>query len=211
MRSLVLVILFLAGCGSAPSKSGADGAVDDQPTTTASAPTEHSLYVQTASELPPCDASKEGWIAYLNAVSQLQACADGQWSEIHVGSQGPAGEKGEPGEAGPAGEKGDPGEPGGQNQWIDPMTHKRWLIGGSGNLYFAMSACTNGWTLGSVSSLVDASAHGLYAAFAEAIDAAPVLACGDGSTAVKPGTNCPSQDPNTQFGIYCVWTLPHYP
>jgi hypothetical protein len=211
MRFLVLALL-VSGCGAAPSHDG-DGSTDQPSPATTPVPQQNSLYVQTASELPPCDGTREGWLAYLNAVSKLQACVAGEWTDVHLTS-GPAGEKGDvgpKGDAGPEGPKGDPGPDGGQNQWVDPMTKKRWLMGGSGNLNYALTACTSGWGLGSVDHLVAASAHGLYAAFADAINAAPVMACGDGATVIKPGTTCPTQNANTQFGIYCVWTLSHYP
>ncbi|MBR18008.1 MAG: hypothetical protein CMA87_03540 [Euryarchaeota archaeon] len=87
--------------------------------------------VQSYSDLPICDSSKDGRLYYVSSSSGFQACSNSSWQEIdltgpsgadgadgmqgpmgEVGAQGPAGPKGEPGTQGPSGQQGPPGPPG---------------------------------------------------------------------------------------------------
>ncbi len=79
MRIAILMALALTGCGAAEfggkNKDKDEGAE-------AAAP--HSMLVQDASKLPPCDAAGEGWLVYLKTEAKLKVCSAGVWTDVVV-------------------------------------------------------------------------------------------------------------------------------
>ena len=63
--------------------------------------------VQSISDLPACDSTKDGRLYYVSMTSGFQACSGGSWSSIDLtGPAGPAGSDGAEGAQGPAGPAG---------------------------------------------------------------------------------------------------------
>lgn len=97
MKYLPILILVTA-CGTEPTKTSSEPAKLSKST---------SFEVADDAALGPCDASREGWIAYVTATKTLKACSTGLWTTIALPA-GPAGKDG----VGVAGVKGSPGDTG---------------------------------------------------------------------------------------------------
>jgi hypothetical protein len=171
MKTLLALILIsssaIAACGSASDASKAPSATSGasqvaapaqaaasvKPAVAASAPaaavTPTSYYLDSAADLPACDAGAQGWLVYLKDPGEFQACEDGAWTVVDI--QGPAGAAGAVGAAGPSGAKGSDGidaAPGLGAQWTDPDTGHVWMFTQTSTTYVgAGNSCTGGFTL----------------------------------------------------------------
>ncbi len=68
------------------------------------------FYVESVSELPPCESSTDGRLYYISSTSGFEACSKGEWGSINL--IGPAGDSGADGAQGPAGADGAQGPAG---------------------------------------------------------------------------------------------------
>jgi len=120
----------------------------------------HAIALATTKELPECDLGNENQLAYIKDDDKFLTCYDGVWTEIDIeGAEGPKGDKGDPGEAIVLS----------QNQWVDPITKRVWLIGANVTYSQALASCTGDYAIPTYDELHVAVLHGLGVASA-AID-----------------------------------------
>ena len=114
-RNDVLAIL-LALLMTASTLSGCSGSVDGPDDGDQGELEDWNVFhVQSASDLPVCDADTDGRLYYLSSDSEFRACSGGTWSTIDLtGPSGPAGEQGPPGSDGQDGAQGPAGPVGTQ-------------------------------------------------------------------------------------------------
>jgi hypothetical protein len=101
MRFAKIMILLnvLTGCG-ADNSGGSEAQVDPAVTTQR----HESLLVLTAADLPTCDTTRSGVLAYSSQEKKFYGCTGTSWTALDV--------KGEKGDAGAVGAKGDTGADG---------------------------------------------------------------------------------------------------
>lgn len=160
MRTIAIIVaIILSSCGSANDGSGdsfqvAGSQVKPSPST---AP-DQTHAMQTAelynleTDLPDCDASNKGALAYLIVREQFQACDGSQWAVVNI-----RGEKGDPGVD---------GKPIPTTEWNDPVTGKLWMITGSISTSATFGACgETEWRDPTLQEMKTACAHGLFQRF----------------------------------------------
>jgi hypothetical protein len=162
MKSQFLIAsIILTSCGPDQTKGNQNGAMDPysgQPQMTVeNGPekpkeviteyrkegSEMALVLDSSSDLPECGNGNDRQLVYLKDQKIFMTCDDDRWLEVTIkgekGDQGPAGTdggtgaQGATGAQGPQGQKGEDGKPLAANEWLDPITNNRWLIGGVAN------------------------------------------------------------------------------
>lgn len=107
MLRLSLLLLLMA-CGDDKSQS-----LTGEPATTTTSQNSFSMLVAAKSDLPTCDKSREGNLAYVKTESVFYACASSSWETVTIkGEKGDVGASGVAGAAGPAGATGATGAAG---------------------------------------------------------------------------------------------------
>lgn len=78
MKYLILIIMFLAACGTDDSK---------EPSTAqeVTGKTPYSMALQTADEMPECVAENQNQLIYIIDDKIFFTCDDGEWVEINIG------------------------------------------------------------------------------------------------------------------------------
>lgn len=161
---MLLLLALVTACGQDDK-----AAVSAQPTPAPApvvvvatpSPSYHSMAVADAEALPPCTADADGWLVYVRATAELEACEAGAWTVVPmpkgekgdtgaVGAQGIAGAKGDTGETGATGAAGKDGvdatAPGLGDVWTDPDTGERWMFA-SELTDFQHATCPAGFAL----------------------------------------------------------------
>lgn len=166
----LVLIASITACGQAPQDPNAAKAND--PTTdpgtidygpdTKEVITEYkrvgsqtALALDSTKDLPECDLANDGQLAFIKPDNQFYTCdaVTKIWETIDL--------KGAQGQQGIQGAAGKDGEVAVLNNWSDPITSLKWLIGGSANRTEAQSFCTAPYRLPTESEAYIASQHGL--------------------------------------------------
>lgn len=150
----LILLAILIGCGpqgnnTAAVTPGSD--VSGQNITSQTDPKSIAVGAQLFDkkiDLPECTDAIARQLVYVSEESQFYYCSEGEWTAIDL--KGPKGEKGDKGDQGIAGEKGDEGDKGeqgnqgakgvagtngqdavtvGANEWLDPVSGEKWVLG----------------------------------------------------------------------------------
>lgn len=183
MLSRLLVLIFLVGCGVNGSESSSTTSIAQDPETskapdqttpvkTTAPPIEiseeeltaqrHALLVADAKSLPACSVEAEGWLVYVKADLTFRACVDGEWEAISI-----LGKDGVPGKDGAPGREGTPGKDGtsapflSANEWLDPVTDLKWMVGGLSNTSPGW-LCDAPYRIATSSEVSSAFRHGVF-------------------------------------------------
>lgn len=155
LKLIVLFALALQGCGDDSSSGGAS---DTPATEVASEGQEspskrQSISLATFADLPACDELLKNQLAYVRDSETFYVC-DGDWIEITI--------KGRDGVDGITQVTTTEVEgTNKKNQWVDPLTGKTWIIGGSALYSQTATACTNGYRIPTYAEAELAIAHGI--------------------------------------------------
>lgn len=105
MRSALILSVVLCGCGAADGKFEGESGKDEAPATDpaadpavevgkdpaagttgdpAASRSKHSLLIEDAAALPPCDEAGENWLVYVKAESKFKTCAAGAWTDVDL-------------------------------------------------------------------------------------------------------------------------------
>ncbi len=205
--NLLVLSLSLAACGANEKEKGAidtesedkaEGAEDDD-TVEADG---HSLpqfaqLISTIADLPECDETNSGILIYVKDDANFQACENGEWGVIDI--------------KGKDGEDGKDGEPTPSNVWIDPITKRKWLIGGVGDYDpYVCGMTSEGWRLPEVFEIKAAKDHGIYSKVTSSDSEMTCALTKDAGLSVvtvvaMTATACPSVlSVSALGGIFCI-------
>ena len=214
MRTMVLTLAFtVIACGTdeksttenpgattpelAPAKTESPAQTTDD---------RYAMLVADASALPPCDAAVEGRLAYVKADKTFQVCISGVWGPIDLrGADGAPGKDGSDGKDGADGAAGKDGVAASANTWLDPITGKTWLVGGTA---MSPTGCGGEWRLPTFAEITKAAQDGMHAGFAGVVSGAAYECAlhSDGgfnvNSTVGESVNCAVRA--GPYGIYCV-------
>ncbi len=159
-----------------------------------------AIAVADSANLPACSSDNELQLAFVRAKQVFVSCERGEWAVVTIvaakgdngqpGEQGPAGQDGQDGAQGlpgigisgqngqdgvdgingTNGLNGQDGQPVTGNAWADPITSRQWLLGSLSSPEAAATACSNGWSLPTVSEASAAILHGLLTVDAAVIE-----------------------------------------
>lgn len=92
----LLLVLVLAACGGeekspAPAAQAPTPAPAVEPTPSVVKPTLLSLAINTAAELPACNADNNRQLVYVVETKEFQTCQSGAWVKIEIGMPAPVG------------------------------------------------------------------------------------------------------------------------
>ena len=136
-----------------------------------------ALAIEDTSELPACELANNKQLVYVKNAEVFLSCEEETWQEVPMaqgekGDKGDKGDRGDKGETvvgpigpvGPEGPKGDTGRPAAVNEWVDPITEVRWLIGPSqthSQLTFGGACNGAGWRIPNALEAAEAVTNGL--------------------------------------------------
>lgn len=171
MRYQILFLLSLTACGHDDSQKSTEPAPTASPANIerpAEEPKEMTveyrrdgdqlaLVVADTKDLPACTNANAQQLAWAKSSEQFFSCDGATWQEIAVkGKDGAEGPKGK------TGDRGEPGKPPAPNEWVDPVTETRWLIGlPSVNIASADQICAGKWRMPNMLEASAAVQHGL--------------------------------------------------
>jgi hypothetical protein len=164
MRHFLFLLALTAGCGTASDKSDS-GKSETETQVNAAAPASYTMLLDSAVNLPACEATNEGQLVYLKTEAQFQACSAGAWAVVDI--KGEKGDAGEAGAAGAAGEQGEAGEAGVDNHIVSSIGCNGILSGTSVSVSYsaALTAAGDVFVTGEVAGTTSqASSAKFYAA-----------------------------------------------
>lgn len=155
---ITVLIMILAGaitgCGSDGGSGAAEsnGQVEQESAPESNSDSLQSISVAMASKLPECSESNETQLAYARSEKTYYFCESGSWSALDT-----VGQNGKDGVTTVIEEE----ATNKKNQWVDPISGKEWIIGGSGNYAQAVAACTGDYRLPTWAEATEAITHGI--------------------------------------------------
>lgn len=200
MKKAIVPILFLAllvGCGKDdPSDPGRDPQSDQKPVIVTEQELQYTSYALTEADLPACDSKRESALAYVDSLQAFRACKSGSWIAVTI--------KGKDGKDGAAGKDAQVVE---QNEWLEGVTGKKWLLGNAGPQMYANSLCSGAYRVPTAQEAVDACYRGIFKIYVAKLGTLPATV---GWTSVSTETinsaNCQgsSQSTGTPAIILCI-------
>lgn len=151
--AVYLLVTLMLACGAEDTESKQQPVVLEEVT---EEETTGSYYAATEADLPKCTAKKKGLLVYLASHEVFQACdGNGTYKSVSI-----------KGKDGANGKDGAPAEALAQNEWIDNITGKKWLMGGYiQNQPAATAACGGNYVSAPIDDLKAACHHGLFKAY----------------------------------------------
>lgn len=143
----VAIALYITGCGVDDSLEKKK----ETPTTNVSAPDSglpssnheeisvapqewpEALLVSTKDELPVCSEKNKRQLVYVQELEQFQSCSGKEWAVVTVGATQARAKDGANGKDGKDGKDGAAAPYVGPDEWIEPVTGQKFLLGGAFN------------------------------------------------------------------------------
>jgi len=164
MRTIYCLLILMAACGRDEGSKGQDQAspvptypqVAPQAQDPAQNPQEDSgsWFAATDADIPVCNTATIGRLVYVQSTGIFKACGASGYSDVQI--------------------KGKDAVQLAKNEWIDPVTGKKWLLGGSSvQMALRDEVCTGVWSAPGPADLQLACQHGIFQVYQGQLGALP--------------------------------------